>query len=237
MKNLISTFLLSFIFIGNIFCQTEKNRKWSVEAGLLSSSFDVEMIILPSNEILNTKLSHSLFLPNLHLNRHIDLKESSFSFQPFIGVSMIGGDRDIKKIDFEVDSITYFLSTEFSSFHLFYLDLGSFINYSFHNIDFQFGIKVQYLLDQMSGSSLSYVATRVRLMPNPSPASNELRYDGKRLTDFTACAGLRMQYNFKHYFFSTEFWQGLTDLSVAESHWFTNDIYIRSFGVSFGLKF
>lgn len=237
MSNQIFTFLGIILFIGNAFGQTEKDRKWSVEAGLLNSAFDVEMTILPSNKVLNTKLKHSLFFPKVGVNRRIDFKNSKFSIQPFVGVSMIGANRDIESIPFEVDSATYFLSTRGGSFQFVYLDFGSFLNYSFHNIDFQFGIKGQYFLDYSAVISLDYSPQRVRLLPNPSPDGNELQYDGKRLADFTACAGFRIQYNFKRYFFATEFWQGLTDLSLAESDWFENKVFQHNFGVSFGFKF
>lgn len=237
MKNLLFTTLICLLFSINIFCQNEKARNWSVELGGVKSYISSEMIIPASDLEHKAKLNNSRLLPSLRLTRNINIKKSRFSVKPFLGLSVIGASSGtIDNKNFQLDTTTYYLSTR-TAFRMYYSELGSFISYSIKNFNFQFGIKGQYLLTYQGIFTLDLVPQRVRLAPTPAADSRELSYEGDRLADFSANAGLRIQYNWKRFSIATEYWQGLTDLSSAQGNWFTNDVYENNLRLMVGYQF
>jgi hypothetical protein len=237
MKNLLFTILICLLFNSNIFCQNEKKRNWSVEFGVVKSYITSEMNIPTSDLEHKAKLNNRLLLPSLRLSRNIKIKESRFSVKPFLGLSVIGASRGtIDNKSFQLDTTTYFFSTQ-TAFRMYYSELGSFVNYSIRNFDFQFGIKGQYALIYYSTLTLDLVPQRVRLAPTPAADSRELSYEGDRLANFSANAGFRVQYNWRRFTIATEYWQGLTDLSSARGDWFTNDVYENNLRFMVGYRF
>lgn len=236
-KHYLLIFLLSTFFIGNLAGQELENRNWLFEFGLVKSYMSSTLDIADTEAIYKAKLNYNWLLPSLRLSRKIDFKKQSFSIKPFIGFAILGGNRgSFNKATFQLDSTTYFLSIFGARYQIYHAEFGNFFNYTIKNFDIQFGLKGQYLLGKSIIATLDYSPQRVRLIPTPSPDNNELRYSGKRLADFSANAGLRIQYNWKRFSFATEYWQGLTDLSVAESDWFKNDIYEHNFRLMLGYR-
>jgi hypothetical protein len=114
-----------------------------------------------------------------------------------LGAAIIGMNRGTMSENvFQIDTSSYFFSTSGAAIRMHYLELGSFLNYSLKRFDIQFGLKGQYLLLYRGSLSLNYAPQRVRLIPTPSPDSSELNHSIKKnLTNFSANAGLRIQYN------------------------------------------
>ena len=237
MKNLFLIISCCFIAIANLHSQDKKTQNWSVELGVVKSYITSEMKIPTSDLEHKAKLNNRWLLPSLRLSRNIQIKESQLSITPFIGLSAIGASRGtIDNKNFQLDTTTYFFSTQ-TLFRLYYSELGSFVNYSVKNFDFQFGIKGQYALIYYSTLTLDLVPQRVRLAPTPAADSRELSYEGDRLVNFSANAGFRIQYNWRRFSVAAEYWQGLTDLSSAESDWFTNDVYENNLRFMVGYQF
>ncbi len=238
MKNLLLIFLLGVLYNGETFGQEVEKRNWSIEFGFVKSYINSNLKITNNEEKYKAKLKYNWIFPSLKLARRIDLENGSKSITPFIGFAILGANSgSINKGTFQLDSTTYFLSTNGTEVQLYFGEIGSFINYSIKSFDFQFGLKAQYLLGSDAIVTTDYVPQRVRLFPTPSPDNRELNYSGERLTDFSANVGLRVQYNWKRFLFATEYWQGFTDLSLAESEWFSNDIYEYNFRLMLGYKF
>lgn len=220
-----------------VFAEEIKVFKWSIELGGVKSYITSEMNIPTSDLEHKAKLNNRLLLPSLRLIRIINIKECRFSVSPFIGLSAIGASRGtIDNKSFQLDTTTYFFSTQ-TPFRLYHSEIGSFVNYTIRSFNIQFGIKGQYALIYYSTLTLDLVPNRVRLAPTPAADSRELSYEGDRLTNFSANAGFRIQYNWRRFSVAVEYWQGLTDLSSAESDWFTNDVYENNLRLMVGYRF
>lgn len=237
-KDYLLTILLCTFFIGNIFGQESEERNWSIEFGVVKSYMNSTLDFENTETNYKARLNYSWLLPTLRLSRHINFKNNAISLKPFIGFSILGVNKgSFNKGSFHIDSTTYFLSTMGTEFQLYYGEFGSFISYSVGQFDFQFGLKGQYLLGTNTLITSDYIPGRVRLTPTPLPDNQELNYSGKKLTDFSANLGLKIQYNWNRFTFATEYWQGITNLSSAEGDWFSNKIYEYNFRLMLGYKF
>jgi hypothetical protein len=237
MKNLLLTVTLCSFFIGNLFGQNEKGRNWTMEIGGTKSYMNSTVTIINTNEVYTARLNYSNLLPTFRINRNIHFQKNTFSIQPFIGVSIIGMSRGKMNANvFQIDTSIYFFSINRATVRMHYLELGSFLNYRIKNFDIQLGLKGQYLLLYRANITLDYSPQRVRLIPTPSPDNSELEPSTKNLAHFSANAGLRIQYHWKRFTIATEYWQGITDLSLAETNWFENDAYENNIRLMFGYK-
>lgn len=238
MKNQILIFLCITLFYGNTFGQDSKNHHWTIEIGPVKSYFSTEINITDSPIPHYAQLTNSRFLPAIRLARQLPIGKTDFAFQPFVGASISGANKgSIDNDVLRINNTNYFVSMNRGEFKLYHLEFGSFINYKINNFDIQLGINNRYHLDYQVFVTLDYAPERIRLLPSPSPDSNELAYSNEQVTNFSTNAGLRLQYTWSRFVFGAETWYGLTNLSVAEADWFQNEVYENSFRLMFGYKF
>ena len=240
MKNLFLTLIFCSLFIGNLFCQNEKERNWSVEIGFGITEFQTETYFKDADTTFYGTFGNSALTPTLRLSRKFQLsKNEKFSIQPFVGFTILGTNNNAREeiSRFKMDTTVYFVMEDGGSYHIPSLEVGTFFNYTNGKLSFQLGIKSQYHLTVYGSYPLDYSPNRIRINPHVSPDSNDLKYEKEPLSNFSANAGLRVQYDFNQFLIAAEGWYGLTNLSVSEADWYENEIHENNIRLMFGYRF